>query len=204
MSKLNLVLNGNFDENVIKTVNTQLNEHLRVGKPRYYLTESADQVLISAIGLIGDFAAWLPLGVAATVYISRLSARAADATWDGLASLFKDKKLKPIVDIATALATVANSVDGKVKIEFKINFAVNQFGVAKTCKARDPEDVARVFSSLVANAEQLSTATQSVIDELHGPPPGGVYVELQVDGSWLITWLDPDNCILCKRRITLG
>ena len=204
MSKLNLVLKGNFDEDVIKTVHTRLNEHLKVGKPKSYLTESADQVLIYAIELIGDFAFWLPLGAAATVYISRLSARAADATLDGLASLFKDKKLKPIVNISTALATVANSVDGEVEIAFTINFAVNQFGTAKPCKARDPEDVARVLSSLVANAEQLSEATQSVIDELHGSPPGGVNVQLQDDGSWLITWLDPDNHILCKRRITLG
>ena len=183
MSELKLALSEKFDAEAIRA---ELSEHLKVREPEFLVFKAVDPP--SVLQLLGDALSWLPLKAAAAVYLSTLAKRAADATWDGLVSLFNSNEVKPLVDVAKTLATAADSVDGKVTIGVGLNIPDDHFGTAISIKPGDPEEMARVLASFIVHAEQISKAMQAEI-ETGRTPLGGAIIELQDDGSLLVSWV---------------
>ena len=183
MSELELVLSEKFDA---ETIQAELSEHLKVSEPKFLFFKAVDPP--SVLKLLGDALSWLPLKAAAAVYLSALAKRAADATWDGLASLFNSNEVKPLADVAKTLATAADSVDGKVTIVVGLNIPDDHFGTAISIKPGDPEEMVRVLASFIVHVEQISKAMRAEI-ETGRTPLGAAIIELQDDGSLLVSWV---------------
>ena len=196
MSELKLVLSEKFDAEAIRA---ELREHLKVSEPRLMLLRSADPP--SILNLLGDAQAWLPLKVAAAVYLSTLAKRAGGATWEGLASLLKSNEVKPLADVAKTLATAANSVDGKVTMTVGLNIPDDHFGTAISIKPGPPEQVTRILlASFVVHVEQIEEAMRAEI-EAGRTPLGRAKIELQEDGSLLVSWVAQADSSCCELRI---
>ena len=117
MAQLELVFSREFDSGFAETVKAELGAYLEITGPYFSFEKAAEPSLgPPLIQLIGDAAAWLPLGAAATVYLTTLAKRAAGATWDGLASLLISKEVKPLADVATTLADVVQEAESDVEI----------------------------------------------------------------------------------------
>ena len=150
---------------------------------------------------------WVMLGLgchlvaAATVYLSTLAKRAANATWDRLASGFNSKEVKPLTAVAKTLATAADSVDGEVTIAVGLNIPDDYFGTAISIKRRDPEEVARVLASFIVHVEQISKAMEAEV-KAGRTPLGRASIELQDDGSLLVSWVAQDDFSRHELRIS--
>lgn len=190
MSELTLALPEKFDA---KAVRAELSEHLKISEPQVLCFRSADPP--SVIQLLGDHWAWLPISAAAVFfskYLSTLGKRSAEATWDGLASLFNSNEVKPLADVSRALATAADSVDGNVTIVVGLNIPDDHFGTAISIKPGDPEEVGRVLASFIVHVEQISKAMKAEVKAGH-TPLGRAHIELQDDGSLLVNWVAQDD-----------
>ena len=186
MSELNLALTEKFDPENAAAIRAELSEYLKVGEPRFIIMKSVDPP--SFLQLLGDVSAWVPLTAAATVYLLTLVKRAADATWNRLASRFGSNEIKPLVAVAKTLAAAADSVDGEVAIVMGLNIPDDHFGTAISIKSGDPEEVARVLASFIVHVEQISKAMKVEV-EAGRTPLGRAIIELQDDGSLLIRWV---------------
>ena len=196
MSEMELVLSEKFD---VETIQAELSEYLKVSEPKLMLLRSADPP--SILNLLGDAQAWLPLKAAAAVYLSTLAKRAGDATWEGLASLLKSNEVKPFADVAKTLATAANSVDGKVTMTVGLNIPDDHFGTAISIKPDPPEQVTRILlASFVVHVEQIEEAMRAEI-EAGRTPLGGAKIELQEDGSLLVSWVAQADSSCYELRI---
>ena len=81
VAQLKLTFSREFDTGFANSAKAELGAHLEVRGPFFYFQKSADPSLgPQLVQLIGDAGAWLPLGAAATVYLSTLAKRAADAS----------------------------------------------------------------------------------------------------------------------------
>ena len=183
---LSLTADFGHPENA-EAIRTELNKYLMVDRPMYHFQESVDPAQPSFIQLLGEVALWSPLVIAATVYLKTLAKRAGDATWDGLASLFKSNEVKPLADVATCLAKAVEPVDGKATILVGLNSPDDVFGTVISTDSTDPEEIARVLASFIVHMEELSTIMQAEI-EAGRTPIGRVNIELQDDGSLLVKW----------------
>ena len=187
MSGLTLTLTEDFDA---ETIRTELGKHLVVDEPKFLVLKSADPP--SVFQLLGDAQYWLPLAVVAAkvvdVYLSTLIKRAADATWDGLASLLKSNEVKPLADVAKTLETAANSVTGEVRIGVGLSIPDDYFGTMLYIRPSASEEIARQLAFFVVHAEQISKSMQAEIAAGH-TPLGGATIELHDDGSLLIRWV---------------
>ena len=94
--------------------------------------------------------------------------------------------------MSKTLATAADSVDGGVTIFVGLNIPDDHFGTVIYIKPGDPEEVARVLASFIVHVEQISKAMQAEI-EAGCTPIGRASIELQADGSLLVSWVaQPD------------
>ena len=190
MPELSLTLSMQFTEDDATSIRAALGRHLQVGKPVPVLQQSIDSR--SFIQLLGDVVAWLPLAAPATVFLSTLAKRAADAVWDSTAAWFTKKELKPLSDVATALVVGADRLGGEVRIGVGLNFPDDRLGTVISTHSRDPVEVAKVLSAFIVRAEQISDTMQAVI--ARGQEPiGPVTVELEDDGSVTIRWCVAPN-----------
>ena len=188
MSELKLLLSEKFDA---KAIRAELSEHLKISEPQVLFFKSADPP--SVIQLLGDPWAWLPISAAAVFfskYFSTLGKRSADATWDGLASLFNSNEVKPLVDVSKALATAADSVDGNVTIVVGLNIPDDRHGTVISINPGNPEEVVRVLASFIVHVEQIWKAMESEV-KAGRAPLDGARIELQDDGSLLVSWVAP-------------
>ena len=195
MSELKLVLSKKLDAEAIRA---ELSEHLKVSEPKFLFFKAVDPP--SVLQLLGDAGAWLPLSAAAAFYLSTLAKRAADATWDGLASLFNSNEVKPLADVSKTLATAADSVDAKVSIVVGLNIPDDHFGTAISIKPGDPEDVGRVLASFIVHVEQISKAMEAEV-KAGRTPHGRASIELQHNGSLLVSWMAQDDFSRHELRI---
>lgn len=200
ISELNLILSERFDTEDANPVRAALNKHLSLGQPQLYVRRSAEPALISFIQLVGDAADWLPLKAAAAVYFSTLAKRAGDATWDGIASLFKRKEVMPLADVATTLATAANKADRETEIFVGLDVPDVFFGTVVRITDGDPEAVAYKLAAFVIHAEELSKMMQAEITAGR-MPIGQANVEVQDDGSLLVKWRSQPDFKEHERRI---
>ena len=200
MSELSLEMTEKFIRNDYEFVRSELNQYLNVRKPTILFRKSADPTLISFIELAGEVVAWMPIKAAATVFLSRLAFRAADVTWDNLASLRKDKTVKPLKDVAATLVKAADLIDGELTYRFGLKIPHDNTSTEIFIEARSPEEVERVLVAFVVNVEELYIAMKAEIDAGRTPPLRHVLAELQDNGSLHVKWQTEDLCS-CELRI---
>ena len=200
MSELSLEMTEKFIRNDYESVRSELNQYLNVRKPTILFRRSADPTLISFIELMGEVVAWMPIKAAATVFLSRLAFRAADATWDNLASLRKDKTVKPLKDVAATLVKAADLIDGELTYRFGFKIPHDDTSTEIFIEARSPEELERVIATFVVNLEELFIAMKAEIDAGRTPPLRHAIAELQDDGSLHVKW-QTENLCSCELRI---
>ena len=200
MAEVKLVFSDGFDTGLAETAKARLGAHLNIKGPRFYLRKSADPGLSQFIQLIGDVTSWLPLKAAAAVYFGALAKKAADATWDGLASLFKSEDVKPLADVATTLADAAQETEGDVEIVVGLNIPDDFWGTAIVIKAKNPEEIARALASFVVHAERLSTEMKAEVAAGRAPL-GMATITLEEDGSLTVRWQTQEGFANCEKRI---
>ena len=200
MSELSLEMTEKFIRSDYEFVRPELNQYLNVRKPTILFRRSADPTLISFIELAGEVVAWMPIKAAATVYLSRLAFRAADVTWDNLASLRKDKTVKPLKDVAATLVKAADLIDGELTYRFGLEIPHDDTSTEIFIEARSPEEVEPVLVAFVANVEELYIAIKAEIDAGRTPLLRHVLAELQDDESLHVKWQTEDLCS-CELRI---
>ena len=186
MSELDLMLTRELDAEAIQS---ELGEYLRVKEPRILFFRSAEPPII--LRLLGDALAWLPLTVPASVYLSTLAKQAGDATWDWLASRFNNDPVRPLIHVVKTLEKTANSADGNVTIFVGLNIPDERDGPMLSIEPGDPKEMARALASFVVHAEQISKAMRTEV-ESGRRPFGGAKIELQDNGSLLISWVTVD------------
>ena len=69
-----------------------------------------------------------------------------------------------------------------------LNIPDDHFGTAVSIKPSDPEEEARVPASFIVHGEQISKAMQAEV-EAGFTPLGRAIIELQNDGSLLVSWV---------------
>ena len=178
-----------------------LSQHLEVDGPKRLHRASAGPALTEFIELIGSAAAWLPLAAAAGVYLSTLARHAGNATWEGLRSLFKSKEVKPLADVSNALASIANQTEAIVEIVVGVNVPDEYWGTRVTIQGGDPEEVARKMAAFIVRAEELSEMMRAEIDAGRAPL-AGAKVEVEDDGSLVVTWLSSEDRKTHERRMS--
>lgn len=197
---MTLLLSRQFSTRDADVVLAELRTHLAVGKPRFLLRKSAESGLISIIQLLGEAKAWLPLGAAATVYLSTLAKHAADASWDGLIHLFKSKEVQALSDVATTLTAAAKSVDGCVEIVVGLDVPDDFHGTSLSIKSQAPEEVARLVGIFVVHVEEISGVIRTEIDAGQ-KPIGRVEVAIGCDAKLLLRWRVQPDLSIRERRI---
>ena len=164
------------------------------------MRRSADLALTALIEVIGSAADWLPLKAAATAYLAKLGIHAADATRNVLRSRFGRTEAKPLAEVANALATTANTVEGRVEIEVGVNIPDDHFGTCLSIEAREPEEIARCLAALIVRIETISEEMQAEIDAGRGPL-GAARIKMCDDDSVLITWVRRSDGRVCEKHI---
>ena len=185
MSELNLVLSERFTAENTSSLRVALGRHLRVGNARSAGRRSIDGP--SLIQLLGDVAAWLPLAAPATVFLSTLAKRAAEALWDSTAAWWTKKEVEPLTDVAAALVAAADRAGGTVMIGVGLKIPADPFEVEIWTDSRDPVAVARMLAGFVVRVEKIAETVKAAI-ERGQKSVGPFLVELEQDGSVTIRW----------------
>ncbi len=188
MAKLNFTVSNDFDSASAESARASFAEHLAVCEPNRMFRRSADPNLISIVRLIGDVSAWLPLSAAATIFLSTLAKHAGGATWEWLRSLFKRKDVKPLADVTTALAVLANKADGQFEIAIGLDIPDDHFGTTLSIRSRDQQEIARRLAIFVKHSNRLAEIMEAEM-RAGRTPIGGASVEVLDDGSLLVRWL---------------
>jgi len=186
MTGMNLALTDRFRHEDAQVLQTELHEHLDVGEPDYISLKSAEPP--SFIQLLGSVLTWGPLVVGAKAYVSALAKRAADATWDGLESWWRNEEAKPLIDVARALVKTADTVSGEVTLRIGLDIPDVHFGTALSIKSKTPEDVAHAIAMFAARANELSRAMRREVDAGR-TPLGPATIEMKEDGSLVVRWV---------------
>lgn len=185
MSQLELVFSEKFGPGLANTVKSELGAYLDIDEPKFYVRKALE--LDSFIQLIGAVMLWDFLRPAAQEYLKTIAKRAGDATWDGLASLFKRKEVEPLAEVATILVQAADAVEGDVEFIVGLDIPDSHFGTTMAINARQPEKVARLLAEFIVRADQISKAVKAEIDAGH-VPAAGARITLESDGSMTVRW----------------
>lgn len=174
---------------------------MEVDGPRWLHRASASPTLTEYIELIGSAAAWLPLAGVATVYFSTLARHAGDATWQGLRSLFKSKEVKPLAEVADALASSANQAKTNVQIVVGVKESDEDPGTSITIQGGEPEEIAWKMAAFIVRAEGLSRMMRAEANAGR-TPLAEARVEVENDGSLTVTWYSPADGKTHKRQMS--
>ena len=166
-------------------IRSELNKHLSVDQFQYVGHRSAEAS--SIIRLFGEFADWLPLYAAASIYLGRLAMHAADATKNSVASIFKKIEVEPLAHVSRTLAEAAKKVHPSSKIIVGISVLDNCCSAEISIRSTSPEEMAREIAALVLQAKNLSDVMQAEVQEGRGPM-GSTIIEFQNDGSLKLRW----------------
>lgn len=185
MSELSLRLSERFTAEDASSIRTALGRHLRVGNPGSVVRQSIDPPQL--IQLVGDAVAWLPLAGPATVFLSTLAKKAAEAVWDSTARRFGERELKPLTDVAEALVAAADRVDGRVMIGLGLKIPADPFDVEIWTDSQDPVEVARMLAAFVVHRKKIANTVTAAL-EGGQKSVGPFHAELEQDGSVTIRW----------------
>ena len=135
MPQLELTVTERIDTQQAQGLATELRRHFEVDGPYTRVRKGADPSAISQfIQLLGPLAPWLVLLLPAKwflkSYLETLGPIAANATRDRLAALFKKEEVKPLAEVATALAKAREGSSGRVEIVVGLGIPDPDFGTA--------------------------------------------------------------------------
>ena len=192
MPALELTVTEQIDAQQAQRLATALRRHLNVDGPFTFFRKGADPAAIPQyIQLIGDLVWWLPLLVPAKwflkSYLETLGPMAAHATRDGLAALFKKEEVKPLADVATALADARDASSGRIEIVVGLNIPDPHFGTALHITANSAEEIAHALAVFVTHANELSTIMKAEVAAGRAPL-GRALITLEKDGGLTIRW----------------
>jgi hypothetical protein len=165
----------------------QLRAHLEIDGPYTLVRKGADPSAIPQyIQLIGSYADWLPLLAPATAFVTafatsygkRLGQIAADAT----PALFKKREVKPLSDVAIALA------QAKAEVRVGLDVPDPHFGTVMTIPAGcSDEKIAYRVSAFVTHGKELSGTMHAEVKAGRAPLASAVII-LNEDGSLTVRW----------------
>ena len=202
MSHLYLTFSREYEADVTESVKAELSAYFNIEGPYIYFQKSADSGSgPQLIQLIGDYAAWLPLATAVSVYFSTLAKKAADATWDGLSLLFKKDDVKPLANVVNTLANAAQAVEGDVEIILGIDIPDKNWGTAMVIKSKNPEEIACALASFVSRVELLAKEMEKVVAEGNAPLARAI-ITLEEDCSLLVRWQSQKDFNMHEKRIS--
>jgi hypothetical protein len=196
MPALELTVTEGIDIQQAQRLATDLHGHLEVDGPGTYFRKGADPSTIPQyIQLIGDVAPWLMLLPPAKwflkSYLETLGPIAAHATRDGLAALFKKKEVKPLIEVATALAVARDASSGRVEIVVGLGIPDPHFGTALHITANSPVEIAHALAVFVTRANELSAIMKSEV-KAGRAPVGRAVITLENEGGLTVRWRDKD------------
>jgi hypothetical protein len=194
MSQLELTFTEGVDPQQAQRLATELRRHLAVDGPHPVLRRADPSTISQFIQLLGSHDAWLLLLPASWFfkpYLATLGPIAAQATRDGLAALFKKKEVKPLAEVATALADVKKARTGHVELFVGLDIPDPQFGTALRITSDSAEEIARAVAAFVTHAEKLSTLMMEEV-AANRAPLSGAHILLKADGSLTVQWLSRD------------
>jgi hypothetical protein len=138
---------------------------------------------------------WLALLYSAKVflksYLETLGQRAADATSDALAALFTKDEVKPLADVAKALADAREPSSGRVEIVVGLDIPDPHFSTTLHITANSAEEIARPLAVFVTRANELSTVMKAEVAADRAPMTGAVITLVQ-DGGLTLRWQSKD------------
>jgi hypothetical protein len=117
---------------------------------------------------------------------------AAHATRDGLAALFKKQEVKPLAEVATALADAREASSGHVEIVIGLDIPDSHFGTALHTTQDSAEEIALSLAVFVTRADELSTIMKAEI-EAGRRPVGRAVISLENDGGLTVRWLTTES-----------
>jgi hypothetical protein len=196
MRQLELTVTERIDPQRAQQLATELREHLEVADPTFVRRYSDDPAAIPQyIQLVGHVVPWLALLLPAKwflkPYLETLGQIAAHATHDGLAALFKKKEVKPLAEVAAALADAREASGGRIDILVGLDIPDPHFGTALRITANGAEEIAYALAVFVTHANELSTLMKAEI-EAGRAPLSGARVTLEEDGGLTVRWVTND------------
>jgi hypothetical protein len=162
MCEFELVLSEAFKPREGQAIAAQLRSSLPIDQPRYYMRKSASD-LPQFIELIASADLWkTTLGVACTAfitaYVARLGYRAAEASADFVAGLFKAEDVAPLAGTIMALSDARSQVIPKATLRIGLDVPNRRTPTILEISANDPADVALAISKFIQNVDQISEA----------------------------------------------
>jgi hypothetical protein len=203
MPQLELSVTEQIDLERANRLARKLRDHLELAGPHTLVRRGVEPSAIPQfIKLIGEAVPWLALLYAAKVflksYLETLGSLAAHASRDGLADLLKKGEVKPLADVAAALADAREGSSGRIEIVVGLNIPDPHFGTALHITANSPEEIAHALALFVTRAEELSTTMQAEV-EAGRAPFGRALVTLEEDGGLSVRWWTKDFVRHVKR-----
>jgi hypothetical protein len=197
MPHLNLTVTEQINMQQAQRLATELRRHLQVDGPYPYFRRGVDPSAIPQyIQLIGPYVLWLALLPPAKwflkSYLETLGSIAAHATRDGLAALFKKQEVKPLAEVATALADAREASSGHVEIVIGLDIPDSHFGTALHTTQDSAEEIALSLAVFVTRADELSTIMKAEI-EAGRRPVGRAVISLENDGGLTVRWLTTES-----------
>ena len=192
MHGMELTATEGIDAQPVQELATRLRRHLEVDGPHTYFRRADPSTLPQSVQLIGDAALWPPLpgpaGALLTAYLGRLGKRAADATAD---KLFAQEDVKPLGDVARALADARAAAGGRIEIVVGLDIPDRHSGTALHIAADSAEDIAHPLAAFVVQANELSRMMKAEV-EAGRAPFGRAVVTLEQDGL-AVRWRSIDG-----------
>lgn len=177
-----------------------LRQHMNVADSRWLVRKSFAARDLPFVQLIGDVATWLPLSMAATVFLSTLAKRAADATWDALARAFKREEAKSLTDVATALSTAMQKSGPGTELIVGLSVPDSHFGTALVISDADPVKIAADLAVFVTHAESIAAKMQAEVAAGRAPL-GRARISIEGDGV-VVRWTSQGDFANHEVRIT--
>jgi hypothetical protein len=204
MPQLELTVTERIDPQRAQQLATELREHLEVADPTFVRRYSGDPAAIPQyIQLIGDVVPWLALLYPAKwflkSYLETLGPIAAHATRERLAALFK-KEVKPLAEVATALADAREASGGRIDILVGLDVPDPHFGTALRITADSAEEIAHALAVFVTRASDLSTKMKAEV-EAGRAPLGRAIISLDEDGGLTVRWRSQKDFAEHEKRI---
>ncbi len=173
MPQLELTVTEGIEIQQAQRLATELRRHFEVDGPQPYFSQGRP-VHNPPI----HSADWSCCGLAAVAlsakwflkpYLETLGPIAADATRDALAALFKKKEVKPLADVATALADAREASSGRVEIVVGLDIPDPHFGTALRITKDTAEEITYELAVFVTHADELSVTMKAEVEGGRAP-----------------------------------
>ena len=130
----------------------------------------------------------------------RLGQRAADASWDAAQKLFERNEIKPLADVATALAQIKRALGDTTEIIVGLNIPEQNWGTVLIIREDDPVKIAYALARFIDAAENISVEMKKEVAAGRAPL-GRAEITLEANGDVLIRWQSQADFSRHEKRI---